>query len=152
VSPVRQLPRTVDVLARDEGTIWLLTPVSDAGRTRLREHVEAEATWLGDSGCGTPIRVAAHRGPVPRGLQAPDPEGTVVRRCCKNQSRDAYGRWCGDSSVEDDFMIAMLAIAAALLLAPNTVHADDARGFWKNAPTQPRASSGGMLGAGRWAR
>jgi hypothetical protein len=49
VSPVRQLPRTVDVLARDEGTIWLLTPVSDAGRTRLREHVEAEATWLGDA-------------------------------------------------------------------------------------------------------
>jgi hypothetical protein len=35
----------VDILAQDEGTIWVLSPVTDRAKHWIEEHVEVQTTW-----------------------------------------------------------------------------------------------------------
>lgn len=38
-----------DVLIRNEGSIWLFTPMSDDGRQWIENNVDREAQWFGGS-------------------------------------------------------------------------------------------------------
>lgn len=40
---------SVDFLVRDEGTIWLFTPLTPAARQFLSEHIQGDAQYFGDS-------------------------------------------------------------------------------------------------------
>jgi hypothetical protein len=41
--------RCVDFLVRDEGSIWLFTPLSPAALEFLSEHIQADVQYFGDS-------------------------------------------------------------------------------------------------------
>jgi hypothetical protein len=45
VQPVRR----VDFVVRDEGTIWLFTPLTPAALRFLSEHIQDDAQYFGDS-------------------------------------------------------------------------------------------------------
>jgi hypothetical protein len=63
--------RKVAVIVKDEGTVWLFTPVSDDARERIEENVECEPRqWLGPS-LGVDHRPARElmRGMQRRGLR-----------------------------------------------------------------------------------
>jgi hypothetical protein len=40
---------SVDFLVRDEGTIWLFTPLTPAALQFLSEHIQGDAQYFGDS-------------------------------------------------------------------------------------------------------
>jgi hypothetical protein len=44
-----QAVRRIDFLVRDEGSIWLFTPLSPAALQFLSEHIQDDAQYLGDS-------------------------------------------------------------------------------------------------------
>ena len=44
-----QAVRRIDFVVRDEGTIWLFTPLTPAALQFLSEHIQEGAQYLGDS-------------------------------------------------------------------------------------------------------
>ena len=44
-----QAVRRIDFVVRDEGTIWLFTPLTPAALQFLSEHIQDDAQYLGDS-------------------------------------------------------------------------------------------------------
>jgi hypothetical protein len=43
-----QAVRRIDFVLRDEGTIWLFTPLTPAALQFLSEHIQDEAQYFGD--------------------------------------------------------------------------------------------------------
>ena len=44
-----QAVRRIDFVVRDEGTIWLFTPLTPAALQFLSEHIQDDAQYFGDS-------------------------------------------------------------------------------------------------------
>jgi hypothetical protein len=44
-----QAVRRIDFVVRDEGTIWLFTPLTPAALRFLSEHIQDDAQYFGDS-------------------------------------------------------------------------------------------------------
>jgi len=44
-----QAVRRIDFVIRDEGTIWLFTPLTPAALRFLAEHIQPDAQYFGDS-------------------------------------------------------------------------------------------------------
>jgi hypothetical protein len=44
-----QAVRCIDFVVRDEGTIWLFTPLTPVALQFLSEHIQDEAQYFGDS-------------------------------------------------------------------------------------------------------
>lgn len=44
-----QAVRRIDFVVRDEGTIWLFTPLTPAALQFLSEHIHKDAQYFGDS-------------------------------------------------------------------------------------------------------
>ena len=44
-----QAVRRIDFLVRDEGSIWLFTPLTPAASQFLSEHIQEDAQYFGDS-------------------------------------------------------------------------------------------------------
>ncbi len=44
-----QAVRHIDFIVRDEGTIWLFTPLTPAAQQFLSKHIQRDAQYIGDS-------------------------------------------------------------------------------------------------------
>jgi hypothetical protein len=44
-----QAVRRIDLVVRDEGTIWLFTPLTSAASEFLSKHIQPDAQYFGDS-------------------------------------------------------------------------------------------------------
>jgi hypothetical protein len=44
-----QAVRRIDFIVRDEGTVWLFTPLTPAPLQFLSEHIQEDAQYFGDS-------------------------------------------------------------------------------------------------------
>jgi hypothetical protein len=44
-----QAVRSIDFVVRDEGTIWLFTPLTPSALRFLSEHIQDDAQYFGDS-------------------------------------------------------------------------------------------------------
>ena len=44
-----QAVRRIDFIVRDEGTVWLFTPLTPAALQFLSEHIQENARYFGDS-------------------------------------------------------------------------------------------------------
>ncbi len=46
---VQAVRRSIDFVVRDEGTIWLFTPLTPAALQFLSDHIQEDAQYFGDS-------------------------------------------------------------------------------------------------------